>query len=73
MQLVLNGILFCFILLLCLIFGTVGFLVGFKKRPKEAIKSELVPLTEQQELQIRKRKREEENFWNYNGNPQETI
>ena len=71
MQLILNAILFCFILLLCFIFGAVGFLIGFNKRPKEEPKHEPTPLTEQQERQVRKRQREEENFWNYNGEKQE--
>ena len=71
MQIVLNAILFCFILLLCFIFGAVGFLIGLKKRPKDEPKPEPAPLTEQQERQIRKRQREEENFWNYNGGTQE--
>lgn len=72
-MLAINAILFCFILLLCLIFGAVGFLIGFKKRPKPEPKSEPVPLTEEQERQIEKRKRQEENFWNYNGDNQGTI
>lgn len=71
MQIVLNAILFCFILLLCFIFGAVGFYLGLKKRPKEKPKSEPEPLTEEQERQIEKRKRQEENFWNYNGDNQE--
>ena len=71
MQLVLNAILFCFILLLCCIFGAVGFLIGLKKRPEEEPKSEPAPLSEEEQAKIRKRQREEENFWNYNGQNQE--
>jgi hypothetical protein len=71
MQIVLNAILFCLILLLCFIFGATGFLIGFKKRPKPEPKNEPTPLTEEQERQIEKRKRQEENFWNYNGDNQE--
>lgn len=68
MQIVLNGILFCFILLMCLIFGAAGFLLGFVKESKQ--KKEPAPLSEEQECQIKKREREEENFWSYNGDEQ---
>ena len=70
MQIVLNALLFCFILLLCLIFGAVGFYFGFNKKPKAEPKPEPVPLTAEQEQQIRKRQHQEENFWNYNGDKQ---
>ena len=71
MQLVLNAMLFCFILLLCFIFGAVGFYFGFNKKPKVEPKNEPAPLTSEQEQQIRKRQRQEENFWNYNGDKQD--
>lgn len=68
-MLVINAILFCFILLLCFIFGALGFYFGFNKRTKAEPKKEPMPLTEEQERLIEKRKRQEENFWNYNGYP----
>lgn len=70
-MLVINAILFCLILLLCLCFGCVGFLFGRNIKTKEEPKKEPIALTEEQERQIEKRKREEENFWNYNGDNQE--
>ena len=66
MQLVLNGILFCIILLLCVIFLIIGYYLGIKKRTK----SEVAPLTEEQQRKMEKEKREMENFWNYNGTEQ---
>lgn len=69
MQLVLNGILFCFILLLCGVSFAVGLYFGFKKK----IKPEPKPLSEEQERQVERQRRREENFWNYDGNPQDTI
>lgn len=67
MQLVLNGILFCFILALCGVCFAAGFHLGFKKK----IKPEPKPLTDEQQRKVEKQKREEENFWNYNGTRQE--
>ena len=69
MQLVLNGILFCFILLLCSICYGVGFYLGFKKK----IKPEPKPLTKEQQRQAERYKRQEENFWNYNGTNQDEL
>lgn len=73
MQLVLSGILFCFILLLCGICYAVGCFFGYKKKEAEKPKIESKPLTEEQERQVEQQRRHEENFWNYNGNPQDTI
>lgn len=69
MQLVLNGILFCFILALCGVSFAVGLHVGYKRK----IKPEPKPLTAEQKQKIERQKREEDNFWNYNGSSQETI
>ena len=66
MQLVLNGILFCLILALCGVSFAVGFFFGFKKK----IKPEPKPLTKEQERQAELQKMYEDNFWNYNGSPQ---
>ena len=73
MQLTLNCILFCFILLLCAISFASGLFFGYKKKEAEKPKIDPKILTEEQERQIKKRQREEENFWNYDGNTQETI
>ncbi len=73
MQLVLNGILFCFILLLCGVCFAAGFLIGYKKKEAEKPKTEQKPLTEEQKRQVERQRRHEENFWNYNGDNQETI
>lgn len=72
MQIVLNGILFCFILLLCAVCFAVGFYFGYKKKEAEKPKIEPKPLTEEQQRLVERMKRQEENFWNYNGNPQDT-
>lgn len=71
MQIVLNGVLFC-------VFAFVGglwFGKGFsfatrKKKPKKP-KIEPKPLTQEQQRQVERQKRQEENFWNYNGTRQE--
>lgn len=63
MQLVLNGILFCFILALCGVSCTVGYYFGYKKKIKPAPKE----LSTEEKERIERQKREEENFWNYNG------
>lgn len=34
---------------------------------------ETIPLTEEQERKVNRQKREEENFWNYDGSPQDII
>ena len=69
MQLVLSGILFCFILALCGVSFAVGFYFGFKKKIKPTHKEP----NNQEKEKAERRKREEENFWNYDGNPQNTI
>ena len=72
MQLVLNGILFCFILLLCAFSFMGGYHLGNKKKNATKPKIENNPLTAEQEFKIKKRQMEEENFWNYNGDVQGT-
>ena len=69
MQLVLNGILFCFILSLCAFSFGLGLHLGYKKK----IKPTPQELSEEEKNKIARRKKEEENFWNYDGNPQNTI
>lgn len=69
MQIVLNAILFCLILALCGVCFAVGFCLGFKKKIKPVRKE----MDTQEKEKAERRKREEENFWNYNGNPQDTI
>ena len=68
-EIILSAILFCFILFLCFIFFCTGFYFG--KTIK--IKSRVIhnPPSEMKKLQLEKAKREEQNFWDYNGNPQE--
>jgi len=73
MQIVLNGILFCIILFLCVISYCLGFFIGYKKKEAEKPKIEPKPLTPEQELQVKQQRRHEDNFWNYNGSPQEKI
>lgn len=73
MQLVLNGILFCFILLLCGVSFAIGFFLGYKRKEAEKPKIEPKPLTEEQIRLAQRQKRHEDNFWNYNGNPQDKI
>lgn len=68
---ILNALLFCFILLLCFISFAGGFYLGLKQRPKPEPKKEPEPLTEEQERQIKKRQKETENFWGYDGSDQE--
>lgn len=69
MQLVLNGILFCFILSLCAFSFAVGLHIGKKKKTKPVPQE----LSAEEKIKIERRKKEEENFWNYDGNPQNTI
>lgn len=69
MQLILNGILFCFILSLCAISFWVGLYIGYKKK----IKPMPQELSAEEKIKIERRKKEEENFWDYDGNPQNTI
>lgn len=71
MQIVLNAILFCLILALCGVCFAVGFFLGYKKKEAEKPKIEHKPLTLEQEREVEKQKRQEENFWNYNGSRQE--
>lgn len=68
-NIILCAILFCFILLLNGICFAIGFYFGLKKKRRP----EPVPLTEEQKKQIEIRQRQDENFWNYNGDSQETI
>lgn len=67
MQLVLNGILFCFILALCAFSFGVGLHIGYKRKSKPAPKE----LSTEEKQKIERLKREEENFWNYNGSKQD--
>ena len=73
MQLVLNGILFCLISLLCGICFAVGFFLGYKKKEAEKPKIEPKPLTKDEQEQLARQKRYEENFWSYDGSAQQTI
>lgn len=73
MQIVLNAILFCLILALCGVCFAVGLVVGYKKKEAEKPKIEHKPLTYEQECEVEKQKRQEENFWNYNGSSQNPI
>lgn len=73
MQIILNAILFCFILLLNGICFGVGFLIGYKKKEAEKPKIEPISLTEEQQRQLSRQKRHEKNFWGYDGSAQETI
>ena len=67
MQLVLNGILFCFILLLCGFSFAVGLHIGYKRKIKPTPKE----LSEEDKRKLENLKRQEENFWNYNGSAQD--
>ena len=67
MQLVLNGILFCFILLLCAFSFLVGLHIGHKKKVKFTPKE----LSEEDKRKIENLKRQENNFWNYDGSAQD--
>ena len=73
MQLVLNAILFCFILLLCGICYVLGLVIGYKKKEAEKPKIEPKPLTEEQQRQLNRQKRHEENFWGYDGSSQREL
>ena len=70
MQLVLNAILFCFILLLCGICFGLGFHIGYKKKEAEKPKIEPIPLTEEEQRRLEQQKRHEKNFWGYDGTKQ---
>lgn len=67
------GILVVLILLLCLIFAIVGFLVGYYKILAKEPKTEPPPLGEEELAKMKrlkeKREREERNFFEYNGFP----
>ena len=73
MQLILNCVLFCCILLLCAFCFSVGLLLGYRRKTAHKRKLETIPLTEEQERKVNRQKREEENFWNYDGSPQDVI
>ena len=63
---ILVGFLFCFILLVCFLFLCLGVYIGLKLKKTPTAE----PLTEEQERQIKKRQKEMENFWTYDGNRQ---
>ena len=73
MQIVLNGVLFCAFAFVGGFWFGKGFSLGNKKKKPKRPKIEPKPLTQEQQRQVEKQKRHEENFWNYNGNPQDTI
>lgn len=62
-KVILAGILFVMILFLCFIAFVGGLYLGlkYKERPPEA------ELTETEIKEIEKRKRQEQNFWNFDG------
>ena len=71
MQIVLNGLLFCAIVFVGgFWFGKGFFLATRKEKPKRS-KVQPKPLTQEQQRQVERQKREEENFWNYDGTRQE--
>jgi uncharacterized protein YneF (UPF0154 family) len=67
-------ILAVLILLICLIVGLIGFLILYKLINKEP-KNELPPISDDErarlELAEKKRLKQEQNFWNYDGFKQE--
>lgn len=62
------GVMFCIIILLCLISFAGGWFVSAKI--KRTIKTEAEPMTETQKKELEKQKREYMNFLNYNGKEQ---
>ena len=66
LNVILAGFLFCFILIVCFLFLCLGVYIGtrLKKTPPAE------PLTEEQEREIKKKQREMENFWKYDGTKQ---
>ena len=75
--LALCGILVVLILILCLIFAVVGFLVGYNKILAKEPKNEPPPLSAKEKAKMereeKKMLREMQNFWNYTGDKQEEI
>ena len=68
MQLALNAVLFCFVG--GFLFAK-GFALGSKPKKAKRVKITPKPLTPEQERQAERQKREEENFWAYDGTRQE--
>lgn len=67
MKIILICFLFCVILALCLSSVCLGIFLGFKIKPRTPQKEEL---TEEEKREIEKIKREEKNFFSYNGDKQ---
>ena len=71
------GILVVMIFILCLIFAVAGFLVGYNKILAKEKKNEPPPLSADEkakkEIEEKKKLREMENFWGYDGTAQEEI
>ena len=69
------GILVVLILLLCFISAAIGFYVGCNKIFTKGYKNEIQPLPADEKAKIdradKRRKIQEENFWNYDGFKQE--
>lgn len=72
-EIFLIGILFCFIVCLCIVSGYIGFIFGVKENRKPKYENVVTDLSEEDEINAIKRQRQEENFWNYDGNRQELI
>ena len=66
LNVILAGFLFCVILGLCFLFLCFGFYIG--TRIKKTVTAE--PLSDEEQKQIKKLKKEMENFWTYDGNSQ---
>ena len=75
LEVIMCGILVVLILLLCLIFAAVGFLVGYNKILSKEKKNEPPPLSADEkakkEREEKKQLREIQNFFNYTGDKQE--
>ena len=67
MKIILICFLFCVILFLCLLSVGLGIFLGLKIKPHTPPKEEL---TEEEKRKVEKMKREEENFFSYNGDKQ---
>ena len=73
MQIVLNSLLFCAIAFVGGFWFGKGFSLSTRKKKPKRPKVQPKPLTQEQQRQVERQKQQEENFWNYNGNPQDTI
>ena len=71
MQLILNCILFCFVVLLSFGCFSWGFYFGRNKGTEKRVKPQTEQLTLQQQAEIKKNQKQEQNFWGYNGESQQ--